>query len=429
MSKRIVVTSCIAVLAGVMAPAQAADLDEIIYAKELRETKTVEIGSGWYLRGDLGYQANKKYGSAVANATSPFQGLVPFTPSGALAQNNDFASMTASIGAGYHLNDLFRVDFNIAAVGQNAFGQDGTFTGGCAGTRTITTTNYVGGVPVVPSTTTSSTSSVNCNGSISVDNAMYLGMLNGYVDLGTFAGFTPYIGAGVGLAYTKQTARADGRCQGSQTVSGVAGVSQTTNTFVCNNQTSFASPAVDVSRGTPLPNEGLTIWKDSHYEHSDPRRTCVRPIPVFPPVPARSAPVGRPKASLTRPSAVPTVPRSARRSSSEAIELTREFSACPTTTASASCRRRTPAPSRWRCGRCSAPAGRHGGLGSFGAGWVTDVVKQLKLDDVRKIEAPYGALPDLSPSISTAMWSSPGTAPPRACACRTAISSRPTARA
>jgi phosphoserine aminotransferase len=32
---------------------------------------------------------------------------------------------------------------------------------------------------------------------------------------------------------------------------------------------------------------------------------------------------------------------------------------------------------------------------SFGAGWVTDVVKQLKLKDVRKFEAPYGSLPDL----------------------------------
>jgi phosphoserine aminotransferase len=32
---------------------------------------------------------------------------------------------------------------------------------------------------------------------------------------------------------------------------------------------------------------------------------------------------------------------------------------------------------------------------SFGAGWVTDVVKQLKLKDTRKLEADYGALPDL----------------------------------
>ena len=32
---------------------------------------------------------------------------------------------------------------------------------------------------------------------------------------------------------------------------------------------------------------------------------------------------------------------------------------------------------------------------SFGEGWVTDVIKQLKLEDVRTIKAPYGELPDL----------------------------------
>jgi phosphoserine aminotransferase len=33
---------------------------------------------------------------------------------------------------------------------------------------------------------------------------------------------------------------------------------------------------------------------------------------------------------------------------------------------------------------------------SFGKGWVSDIVKQLKLKDVRQIEAPYGRLPDLA---------------------------------
>src|SRR3954468_4176350 len=33
---------------------------------------------------------------------------------------------------------------------------------------------------------------------------------------------------------------------------------------------------------------------------------------------------------------------------------------------------------------------------SFGSGWVTDVVKQLKLADVRRFEAGYGELPDLT---------------------------------
>lgn len=33
---------------------------------------------------------------------------------------------------------------------------------------------------------------------------------------------------------------------------------------------------------------------------------------------------------------------------------------------------------------------------SFGEGWITDVVKQLKLKDVRSLTAPYGQLPNLS---------------------------------
>ena len=33
---------------------------------------------------------------------------------------------------------------------------------------------------------------------------------------------------------------------------------------------------------------------------------------------------------------------------------------------------------------------------SFGAGWVSDALKQLKLDDAREITAPYGELPDLN---------------------------------
>ncbi|WP_409361605.1 phosphoserine transaminase [Bartonella heixiaziensis] len=33
---------------------------------------------------------------------------------------------------------------------------------------------------------------------------------------------------------------------------------------------------------------------------------------------------------------------------------------------------------------------------SFGSGWIADVVEQLKLSDVRRFEAPYGELPDLT---------------------------------
>ena len=36
------------------------------------------------------------------------------------------------------------------------------------------------------------------------------------------------------------------------------------------------------------------------------------------------------------------------------------------------------------------------GWESFGKGWIIDAVKQLKLDDIRVMEADYGSLPDLS---------------------------------
>ncbi len=36
------------------------------------------------------------------------------------------------------------------------------------------------------------------------------------------------------------------------------------------------------------------------------------------------------------------------------------------------------------------------GWESFGSGWISDAVKQLKLADIRKMEAAYGELPDLS---------------------------------
>ena len=54
---------------------------------------------------------------------------------------------------------------------------------------------------------------------------------------------------------------------------------------------------------------------------------------------------------------------------------------------------------------------------SFGDGWVSDVMKQLKLDRTRASSPRLMAsFPISPPSISTMTWSSPGTAPRPACA-------------
>ena len=66
---------------------------------------------------------------------------------------------------------------------------------------------------------------------------------------------------------------------------------------------------------------------------------------------------------------------------------------------------------------------------SFGEGWVTDVAKELKLKDVTVLKAPLRRAARSRPrSIPRPTWCSPGTAPPRACACRTPTGSRPTAQ-
>ena len=64
---------------------------------------------------------------------------------------------------------------------------------------------------------------------------------------------------------------------------------------------------------------------------------------------------------------------------------------------------------------------------SFGKGWVTDTAKQLKLKDLRIIEAEYGKLPDLGKVDFEHDVLFTGTAPRPACAFPTATGSRPSA--
>ena len=66
---------------------------------------------------------------------------------------------------------------------------------------------------------------------------------------------------------------------------------------------------------------------------------------------------------------------------------------------------------------------------SFGEGWVTDIVKQLKLADVRILKADYGKLPDLAQVDWTrdVVFTWNGTT--SGVECPTATGSPPTARA
>ncbi len=158
--------------------AGAADLDNILYAPELPNTVPVEIGSGWYLRGDVGYNVSFNGSASSYRVFDPWSWDYYDQPYSSASFDSDF---TWGIGAGYQFTDWFRAEAMF-----NAFG--GGFSGsGSSGSPCITPP----GGPL----------GTGCYTSGEADFTTRGGMINGYIDLGTYAGFTPYIGAGAGMTY------------------------------------------------------------------------------------------------------------------------------------------------------------------------------------------------------------------------------------
>ncbi|WP_420407161.1 outer membrane beta-barrel protein [Hoeflea sp.] len=187
MFTRIAVGSCFAIL-GMAASAGAADLDEIIYAKELPVTQPVEIGSGWYLRGDLGYSFNTDGG---ANSYRIFNAGPPVSYGTGLFNSSDLTSdWSGSAGVGYHFSDYLRADATFEY-------STGEFGG---------TTSSAVPCPGGPAGTGCASTDVQ-------SFEQYGIMANAYVDLGTYVGFTPYIGGGAGVSrVTWNTLNSTNRC-------------------------------------------------------------------------------------------------------------------------------------------------------------------------------------------------------------------------
>lgn len=179
MLKGIALSSCVALLAGVWSPVLAADLDQIIYAPELPTTQMVEVGSGWYLRGDLGYSMQSK---GAATSYNIFDVGPPATYTATSFDSSALTSdVSGAIGFGYSFTDYFRTDLTLDYT-------HGRFDG-----STSAAGDCVGGTPA----------NTTCTSSDRQDFKSYGIMANGYVDLGTVVGFTPYIGAGAGMTRVK----------------------------------------------------------------------------------------------------------------------------------------------------------------------------------------------------------------------------------
>jgi opacity protein-like surface antigen len=168
-----------------LTPAGAADYDPPIYVDQAPDYQPVEVGSGWYLRGDVGYAFSHKFDDTSNNPG--------FSSSQTL--------FDGSIGMGYHFNDYFRADLNFGILPSNKFGDSIDTT--CAGSTTTTTTDNISNT--ITSQITTRPTSQPCKGSSDASNKAYSLMANGYVDLGTYVGITPYIGAGAGVVYSKRS--------------------------------------------------------------------------------------------------------------------------------------------------------------------------------------------------------------------------------
>jgi len=113
-----------------------------------------EFASGWYIRGDVGYRFNSTSGGSAFG--TPFD-------------STSFAN-TPAYGGGFGVKyGWFRTDITFD------FMQPTQFTGSTAAIS-----------PLVQNEITA-----------------YTGLINGYVDLGTWWGMTPYIGAGIGASFVR----------------------------------------------------------------------------------------------------------------------------------------------------------------------------------------------------------------------------------
>lgn len=272
-------TTCAALALLAAAPAFAADYDPPIYIEEAPEYVPVEIGSGWYLRGDVGYSFQRSYNdSSLRIDNSIFDGgLVsfdPIVPLTVFSASENTLPVSGSIGVGYHINDYLRVDANIGMLFDDRYKASG-FLGdrlsyldrpaadfGCQGTLTSTETTTVTRVDAEGNTIStdrsvgmdSSLAREGCGVEGTLRNSAYNGMVNGYVDLGTIAGFTPYVGAGVGLMYTRSKLTVQAFCEAEElselgpTRESPDGRTRTQTqidrTFLCNGQNAVTDAGV-----------------------------------------------------------------------------------------------------------------------------------------------------------------------------------------
>lgn len=147
--------------------------DELLDAPEVTISAATSGTGGFYLRGDLGYAGWADEGEP---SLSVFDPIVGTTDSARFDEARFGKPVSGSLGIGYQFNDMIRADLTgdyfegrFNGSGEADFACDGEIAG------------------------------TSCAGSAHADYRAVGVMANGYIDIGTLAGFTPYLGAGLGV--------------------------------------------------------------------------------------------------------------------------------------------------------------------------------------------------------------------------------------
>ncbi|MCC2111642.1 MAG: porin family protein [Hyphomicrobiales bacterium] len=157
-----------AVLVTMMASAyaSAADMYEPAIVEHSPE-QPVEFGSGWYLRGDIGV--------TFWNRPSVAFDTPQFVTATSVAGVDLEDTISISGGFGYRFDEYFRADMTLDYYTESDF--YAAVAGNCL------------------------TGTSNCTTAEQAKLAAYVFLANVYVDLGNYAGFSPYVGAGIGAAW------------------------------------------------------------------------------------------------------------------------------------------------------------------------------------------------------------------------------------
>lgn len=159
------------------------DSPRVVYGE-----KRQEFGSGWYLRGDAGWSRDS---------------LPSLSADGTLTTGTEARNIgSLSIGFGYKINSWFRLDGT--AEWRSSHNSSRTSAAFACPLEVRGLTNQVTGLNVGIYAIQN-----QCRAEERASLRRGVFLTNAYFDLGTWAGVTPFVGVGVGMAYGQTTGNYD----------------------------------------------------------------------------------------------------------------------------------------------------------------------------------------------------------------------------